>query len=145
MDTAGFLSQAEEQRVGAAIAAAERATTAEIKVVVLRWCWSDLAGKAVEVFHRLALDRTKAHNCVLILVVRANREFIIYGDRGISARVGFDYWFDVRDVMAGHFRAGRMAEGVCEAIGMIGEKMAEHYPAQGENPNEIDDAIVHES
>lgn len=145
MDTEGFLSQSDERRVEAAIAAAERATTAEMKIVVLRWCWSDLARKAIEVFHRLGLDRTKAHNCVLILIVRSNREFIIYGDRGITARVGFDYWFDVRDVMAGHFREGRIVEGLCEAIGMIGEKLVEHYPTQGENPNEIDDAIVHES
>ncbi len=145
LDSAGILTAEEEKRVEDAIAQAERGTTAEIKVVVLRWCWIDLATKAVEVFRRLGLHRTREHNCVLILVVRANREFFIYGDRGITARVGFDYWYDLRDVMAEHFRAGRMAQGLCEAIALIGSRLAEHYPAGADNPNEIDDAIVHDS
>ncbi len=145
MDSAGFLSPADEKRVEEAIASAERATTAEIKVVVLRWCWIDLPSKAVEIFHRLGLDRTREHNAVLILVVRTNREFFIYGDRGITARVGFDYWFDLRDLLAEHFRAGRMAEGLCDVIALIGARLAEHYPVRTDNPNEIDDAVVHES
>lgn len=144
MDTAGLLTRTVEHELEAAIAVAERATTAEIKIVILRWCWIPLPVKAVEVFHRLGLDRTREHNGVLILLVQANREFIVYGDRGITARVGADYWFDVRDVMAGHFREGRMAEGLREAIQMVGRKLSQHFPAAGVNENEIDDAIVQE-
>lgn len=144
MNAASLLTKPQSQRVEAAVAAAERATTAEIKIVILRWCWMPLQAKAVEIFHRLGLDCTREHNCVLILLIETNREFVIYGDRGITARVGPDYWFDVRDVMADHFRKGEMAEGLCAAIEMVGSKLAQHYPAEGANENEIDDAVVRE-
>jgi len=144
MGAANLLTRDEQQRAEAAVAAAECATTAEIKIVHLRWCWVPLHAKAVEVFHRLGLDRAREHNCVLILLVETNREFVIYGDRGITARVGPDYWFDVRDVMGEHFRKGQMATGLCAAIEMVGAKLAQHYPAERANENEIDDSIVRE-
>ncbi len=144
MAAAGLLSEADQRAVETAVAEAERSTTGEIKVVVLRWCWVPLHVKAVEVFHRLGLDRTSKHNCVLILLVSTNREFIVYGDRGITACVGSAYWFDIRDLMVGHFRAGRIAEGLCAGVRLIGQRLAEHFPANPSDVNEVDDAVVQE-
>lgn len=144
MGPAELLTPDELKRVESAIATAERATTAEIRVVTLRWCWAPIHLRAIRLFHKLGLDRTREQNAVLIVLVRANREFMIYGDRGITSRVGPGYWFDVRDVMVGHFRRNRIADGLCEGVAMIGGKLAEHFRPLGANENELEDAVVQE-
>lgn len=91
-----FFSGKELLCINAAINEAERSTSAEIKVVVTRHCWGNLKDKAFKIFRKLDLHRTEQRNCVLVLLVVANREFLIYGDEGIHEKVGQDSWDDVR-------------------------------------------------
>lgn len=132
------------ERVAEAIAAAERRTTAELKVVVLRHCWIDIRKKAQTLFAKHELARTRDRNGVMILLVLANREFLLYGDKGIHERVEGRFWIAVRDVMQQKFRAGRLLEGLCAGISSIGERLAEHFPATEDDANELSDEIVHE-
>jgi len=136
-----FLTPNQSAAVADAIAAAERRTSAEIKLILVRHCWSDICAKAEHIFRKHGLHNTKARNAVLILLVTTNREFIIYGDQGIHERVGQDFWDDVRDGMAERFRLNQFAEGLCEAVGRIGEKLAAHFPWTETDENEIPDAV----
>ncbi|MBM4037255.1 MAG: TPM domain-containing protein [Planctomycetes bacterium] len=139
-----FLTHAERVQAEAAVAEAEVRTSAEVKLVIARHCWSGIKAKAAAVFHKLGLDKTAERNAVLVLLVTTNREFLIYGDEGIHQKVGQSFWDDVRDVMAGHFREGRFGEGLAEGIRRIGGKLADHFPDRAEDKNELPDEVAFE-
>jgi len=93
-----FFSEAESARINSTIKDAERKTSAEIKLVIARHCWTNIKVKASKIFKQLGLDKTKERNCVLILFIVTNREFLIYGDQGIHEKVGQGFWDDRRDI-----------------------------------------------
>ncbi|HUT37060.1 MAG TPA: TPM domain-containing protein [Planctomycetota bacterium] len=139
-----FLTHTERVQVEAAVAEAELRTSAEVKLVIARYCWSDIRAKAAAVFRKLGLDKTAERNAVLILLVTTNREFLIHGDEGIHQKVGQGFWDDVRGVMEEHFREGRFGEGLAEGIRRIGGKLADHFPRHAEDKNEIPDEVAFE-
>jgi len=140
-DPQEFLSLDEKAIVEQAIAQAESCTSAEIKFVIARYCWSNISDKAARIFKKLGLHRTDQRNCVLILLVTANREFFIYGDCGIHERAGQAHWDDVRNRMAEKFQQDAFADGIAEAAGMIGQKLAEHFPRRHDDVNEITNEV----
>jgi uncharacterized membrane protein len=139
-----FLREDESARLTEAVAAAERATAAEVKVVLVRRCWGGIRRKAARVFRKLGLHKTEQRNCVMILLALAGREFLIFGDRGIHERVGQGFWNDVRDLMAERFGSDEFGIGLCEAVRRVGEKLAEHFPHQADDRNEIPDEPAYE-
>jgi len=138
-----LLAEEETGRVNAAVAEAERATSAEVKVVLARHCWGDIKVKARRIFKDLGLDRTQQRNAVLLLFVVANREFILYGDEGIHAKVGQGFWNDVRDEMTAAFGRDAFGDGIAQGVRRIGEKLAQHFPRRQDDVDEIPNEIVY--
>jgi uncharacterized membrane protein len=139
-----FFSSTEVSAIEHAIKDAESLTSAEIKLFVNRHCWRTIKGKAAGVFKKLGLHKTENRNCVLILLVLSNREFLIYGDQGIHEKVGQDFWDDTRATMATYFKKDLFGEGVCAGIKLIGEQLAKYFPAKSKDKNEISDTIKYE-
>lgn len=138
-----FLSEAESARINSAIKDAERKTSAEIKLVLARHCWTNIKVKASKIFKQLGLDKTKERNCVLILFIVTNREFLVYGDQGIHEKVGQGFWDDIRDRMVAAFRENRFGDGICQGINLIGEKLSKYFPYQKDDIDEISNEIVY--
>ena len=138
-----FLTGPEVSAINTAINAAEQSSSAEIKLVLARHCWGDLKAKAHKVFSELGLDRTEQRNCVLVMLVVTNREFLIYGDQGMHEKVGQDFWDDIRDVMLDAFAQGEFGEGLSAAIRRIGEKLALYFPFQRDDADEISNDIIY--
>ena len=139
-----YLTLEERDRLEAAVAEVEQATSAELKVVIVRHCWDDIRRKAGRIFRKLGLDQTEQRNCALLMLVTTDREFLIYGDEGIHAHVGLDFWDDVRDAMASHFRMDEMGEGLCTGVRLIGGKLAAHFPWSPGDANELPDEVAYE-
>jgi uncharacterized membrane protein len=138
-----FLTEAETAAVNSAVKEAERRTSAELKVVLARHCWGDLKTKAHKVFRELGLEHTEQRNCVLILLVTTNREFLIYGDEGIHAKVGQSLWDDVQLGMQEAFGRGKLGEGIAFGLRRIGDKLAQYFPHQRNDVDEISNEIVY--
>jgi uncharacterized membrane protein len=138
-----FLIEEETSHIHVAVVEAERTTSAEIKVVLARHCWGDIKVKARRIFKKLGLDRTQQRNAVLLLFVVTNREFLIYGDEGIHAKVGQDFWDDVRDEMVQAFARDAFGDGIANGVRRIGEKLALHFPRGQDDVNEISNEIVY--
>lgn len=138
------LSNNAAERVAEAVAAAEQQTSAEVKVVVLRYCWRDLREKAKSLFYKHQLHKTKDRNAVMILLVLVNREFLVYGDVGIHEKVDDDFWLKVRDAMREKFIEGDLTEGLCAGIQCVSEQLAVHFPRTHDDANEISDEVIHE-
>lgn len=81
---------------------------------------------------------------MLILVVVANREFLVYGDKGIHEHVGQEFWLAVRDAMMDKFRQNRMAEAVCDGVRLIGEKLSCYFRRETDDKNEIPDEVAYD-
>ena len=140
-----FLSKAESERINSAIKEAEGKTSGEIKVVIARHCWGKLEVKAAKIFRQLGLDKTKERNCVLVLFIVTNREFLIHGDQGIHERVGQGFWDEIRDKMVAAFKKDEFGEGISEGVIVIGERLSDYFPYQRDDIDEISDEIVYKN
>lgn len=93
-------------------------------------------------FLDLGLAGTPEHNAVLFFVSLAEHHVEIIADTAIHGRVGAAEWQRIVDAFAANVRSGQLEEGFAEAIAAIGGRLAEHYPGEGEHPNEISNRFV---
>lgn len=137
-----FFKKEEEARIIQAIKNAENKTSGEIRVHLERKTGgTPILAVAAEVFHILKMDETEARNGVLILLVPAEKQFGIIGDKGINEVVPVHFWEDVRDIMKQHFANGQFAQGLIEGIEKVGQKLKEYFPYQTDDTNELPDDI----
>ena len=136
-----FFSPEEEQKIVAAIQSAELDTSGEIRVHLEANCKGDIMAETRKVFHRLGMDKTEARNGVLILLAPERQEFAILGHEGIIKVVPENSWHEERNLVQEHFRRGAFAEGICQAIKQVGEKLKAYFPFQQGDTNELPDDI----
>ena len=133
-----FLSAKEEEKVVEAIRIAEKATSGEIRVHIEKSHGElDIFERAIEVFHLLKMDNTKQENGVLIYVAIENRDFVIYGDKGINEVVPNDFWESTKDAIVAQFKAGNYKQGLIDGILKAGEQLNKHFPWSEDNTNEL--------
>ena len=80
-----FLDEADLAAVAAAVATAEAATSAEIRVHLDARCPGEALARAALVFERLGMHRTAARHGVLVYVSIEDRKLAVLGDRGIQS------------------------------------------------------------
>lgn len=137
-----FLSMQEEEQVIEAIRMAERSTSGEIRVHLERsHGQQDIFERAMEVFHVLKMDNTKAANGVLIYVAVEDRDFVIYGDRGINDVVPAHFWESTKDAIVAQFKKGDYKQGLIDGILKAGEQLQKHFPWSESTVNELPDTI----
>ena len=140
-----FLSAKEEEEVVEAIRMSEKATSGEIRVHIERSHGElDIFDRAMEVFHLLKMDNTKQENGVLIYVAIENRNFVIYGDKGINEVVPSDFWESTKDAIVAQFKAGNYKQGLIDGILKAGEQLNKHFPWNEDNRNELSNTISKE-
>lgn len=93
--------------------------------------------RACEVFAELGVWDTAGNSGVLLYVNWADRDIEIVADRGISARVTQDQWEAICRVMEQAFREHRFEAGMLEGIRRITDLLTRHFPATGDNPDEL--------
>lgn len=93
--------------------------------------------RALEVFARLGVWDTAGNCGVLLYINWADRNIEIVADRGISAQVTQDQWESICCVMECAFREHRFEAGMLEGIRQITELLTQHFPATGDNPDEL--------
>ena len=138
-----FISRLDNERIVAAIGAAEKRTAGQVRVFVSRKACPDALAMAKKHFKALKMERTRAHNAVLIFIAPKSRSFAIWGDTGIHERCGEAFWTAVRDEMTVHLKEGRYTDAVVHGIARAGEILAEHFPRGPEDlPDEITNDIA---
>jgi uncharacterized membrane protein len=131
------------RRVEAAIHAAERRTSGELRVAFARFFLGrDVQRAAQRTFARLGMHRTKLRNAVLIFIAPVGRRCAIVADEGAHAVVAPTFWTSVVEKMVSQFRAGDLTGGVEAGIQEIGEQLAGPFPIQPGDVNELPDTVV---
>ena len=137
-----FLTEKEEKEIVEAIRSAEKATSGEIRVHIEKSHGEiDIFERAMEVFHALKMDNTKQDNGVLIYVAVKDRNFVIYGDKGINAVVPADFWESTKDAIVAHFKKGDFKQGLIDGVLKAGEQLQKHFPWVENDTNELPDTI----
>lgn len=98
--------------------------------------------QAVTLFRACAQGRTKGHTAILLYLSVAEHRAEIIADEAINAVVAPERWGDAMATLVGHLRADNPADGMIEAIGMIGAILAEYVPKSESNPNELSDRLI---
>jgi uncharacterized membrane protein len=137
-----FFSEAEKEKIIAAIKQAESNTSGEVKVHVEELCTeTDPLERAKEVFSYLSLDKTAQRNGVLFYLAHGDRKFAVLGDAGIDKVVPTNFWESTRDALRTHFSKGNFSEGLQMGIKEAGEQLKKYFPFQKNDVNEISDDI----
>jgi uncharacterized membrane protein len=132
----------EQELIANAIAEAEKGTSGEIRIAIEKHCNDNAFERATIYFAELGMDKTAAHNGVLIYLAYEDHKFAIIGDKGINQVVPEDFWETTQIAMKAHFSAGNLAEGIIAGIALAGEKLAIYFPYQNGDINELPNEIV---
>lgn len=144
MQEAEKLFSEEDQRlIEVAIGEAERKTSGEIRLFIEDACKENVLDRAVFIFHKLEMEKTKERNGVLFYLAFSDRKFAILGDKGINEKTGNDFWHEIKVVMEHHFTEEDFVKGLTLGIGMAGLALSKHFPFDANtDKNELSDEIV---
>jgi len=98
--------------------------------------------RAREVFAGQSVWNTEENNGVLVYVLLAEHRVEIVADRGIEARVQPGEWRAACEAMESRFRAGSFEAGAIAGVNAVAGLLTRHYPATGEERNELPDRPI---
>ena len=84
--------------------------------------------RAEQAFLEHGLYRTVHGTGVLVMASLRERRAVVMGDAGIHAKMGDEEWRRAVEALVAGIGRGAPAEGFAEAIGLVGAKLAEHFP-----------------
>lgn len=93
-------------------------------------------------FYQQGVQLTRHHSGVLFFVSLAERYVEIVADKGIHQKIGDARWQAIIQRFLQHVRKGEVVEGFVAAIGACGAAMAEHYPPDPDDVNELSDGLI---
>ena len=98
--------------------------------------------RAVMLFKTGAERRTIGRTGVLIYLSLGERRAEIVGVEAITAVTTPETWGEAMTALIGDVKQGRPADGIVEAIGLIGAVLKAHFPKSAEDTNEIPDKLI---
>lgn len=141
IEHARFIRDLDQKAIEESISRAERSCSGEVRVHIQPHARGDIQEIAARTFERLGMTRTELRNGVLLFIASEDHRFVILGDKGIDEKVGHDFWEDVAADLGQHFRRHEFTAGICRAVERCGEKLAEHFPWQQGDRNELSNTI----
>ena len=98
--------------------------------------------QALALFRVGAERRTRGRTGVLIYLSAAERRAEIVADAAIHGKVAEDVWGEAMAALLAEVRAGRPADGLIAAIARVGTVLAEHFPREENDVNELPDRLI---
>lgn len=142
MKAKDYFTEARLSEIDAAVKQAEKNTSGEIRLYVEDTCKEDVLDHAAFLFGELEMHKTELRNGVLFYLAMQDHKFAILGDGGINAKVPDDFWNHIKDAMLNLFKTGEFSKGLEVGIEMAGTALAEHFPYQQGDINELSDDII---
>lgn len=97
--------------------------------------------RAFSEFVQSGVSNTRERSGVLVFVSEAERRAIILADQGINTRVASDEWQADIDTLIQAIRERQAARGLLAVIERIGDILAESFPPQPDDQNELPNAV----
>jgi uncharacterized membrane protein len=138
-----FFSDEEEKRIMDAIREAELESSGEIRLFVESNCPKDIRARTLEMFKRLKMYRTRERNGVLIYIAMDDHRYAIFGDEGIHAKMGFEFWTSEVADLKKYFLENQIVTGICQVVLDIGQALKKHFPYPPDDKNELPNKPVY--
>jgi putative membrane protein len=98
--------------------------------------------RAVAVFRAAAERRTVGRTGILVYLSMAERRAEIVADDAITRVTTPETWGEAMSALLVEVKEGRLADGMVEAIELVGAVLAEHFPRSAADTNEIPDKLI---
>lgn len=98
--------------------------------------------RAIDLFKVGAERRTTGRTGVLIYLSLAEHRAEIVADEAIAGKVPPETWGAAMVDMLAEIRHGRIAEGMAEGVNDVGAVLAEHFPRDAHDTNELPDRLI---
>ncbi len=98
--------------------------------------------EAVRIFLAQGLHCTESRTGVLIFASAAEHYAVILADAGINRKVTPEVWDKAVGALIAGIKRDRAADGFIDAIERCGAVLAEHFPIDGANKNELADRLL---
>lgn len=139
-----YFTQQDQDAIVEAIRKAEQRTSGEIRIYIEGKCrMVNPVHRAQEIFHQQNMQHTDQRNAVLLYVAMKDRQLAVYGDEGIHAKVGTEFWTAQVKKMLQQFAQQNYVTGFVQIIHEIGEALVQHFPYdKATDKNELPDDIL---
>jgi len=98
--------------------------------------------RALKAFRIGAEHRTAGGTGILIYLSMREHRAEILGDAPIASVVSGDTWSATLEALLSGVRQGDVAGGMCAAVERVGAILAEHFPRQEDDVNELPDRLI---
>ena len=98
--------------------------------------------RAVMLFKTGGERRTIGRTGILIYLSMGEHRAEIIGDEAITKVTTPETWGEAMAALITEVKAGRPADGIVAAVGLIGDVLADHFPKSNEDTNEIPDKLI---
>lgn len=139
-----MLTASEKEEIQEGIRLAELKTSGEIRVHIDKKCDSDPFEKAITIFNKLKMYKTRDRNGVLIYISFSDRKLAIIGDEGINSVVPTDFWESTKNELIFRFKRNEFAQGIIDAVNEAGKQLQQYFPVKSDDKNELSNEITME-
>lgn len=98
--------------------------------------------RALTLFRAAAEKRTVGSTGVLLYLSLAEHRAEIIADEAIHSRVRPEVWGEAMAALLAAVKDGRPGDGMAEAVLLIGKVLAEHFPRDADDVNELPDRLI---
>ncbi len=97
---------------------------------------------AIKAFYRSGINRTAGHTGILIYLSLFEHKVRVIADKAINDRVGQHQWQEIVDIITAGFHDRAPGKALCNAVDRCGDILAEHFPREEGDVNELPDTIL---
>ena len=98
--------------------------------------------RAILLFRTAAEARTHGRTGVLLYLSLDEHRAELVADSAIDAKVTPEVWGEAMAALVAAIRDGRPGEGMAEAVRQIGAVLAQHFPREADDINELPDRLI---
>jgi putative membrane protein len=98
--------------------------------------------RAVRHFMDSGVYNTKDRTGILIFISWLEHRVELLADKGINEKISQQKWNHIVHHITEGIKAGQLAKHLCDSIRECGKLLAEHYPIQPDDVNELKDDIA---
>jgi putative membrane protein len=98
--------------------------------------------RAVGLFKVGAERRTQGRTGILIYLSMRERRAEIVADEAITSKVAPEIWGEAMAAMLAELKQGSCGAGMVAAVGKVGAVLAEHFPRDENDVNELPDRLI---
>jgi len=98
--------------------------------------------RAILLFRTAAEARTHGRTGVLLYLSLDEHRAELVADSAINAKVAPAVWGEAMAALVAAIRDGRPGEGMAEAVRQVGAVLAEHFPRDADDINELPDRLI---